>query len=60
VTLFVVTHPESDATGSEDRFFVQIAGRLIPVTASAVDRLASLRERETTAASPPNANGASN
>jgi hypothetical protein len=48
--LFLVTHPP---ISGDDRLFMNVAGRLIPVTRSAVDRLAGAREREMTLAARP-------
>jgi hypothetical protein len=51
--LFLVTHPEPESASSNDLLFVSIGGRLIPLTRSAVARLAIAHDRETTAAAPP-------
>jgi hypothetical protein len=50
--LFLVTHPEPKPACSNDLLFVSIAGRLIPLTRSAVARLAIAHDREPTAAAP--------
>ena len=54
MNLFFVTHSEPERTcGDNDLVFVRVAGRLIPLTRSAIDRLVSPADRETTAARAP-------
>lgn len=51
--LFAATHPGAEPGYGHELLFVSIAGRLIPLTRSAIVRLAGSRERETAAVATP-------